>query len=150
MAKIKVLGDAIVITSALKVADLETIKRSDASALTLCDQDGNAVYAVMLGKSASIDKKSVCFNGVDAEGFAQLTILAELPAKAAARNKYVRENIAPLVCKLNAAEGALGGVAAHLARMTDAVMEDVEFIGEAPVAPVVEAQEEDVEEQDEE
>ena len=61
MAKITIVGDAVVITSAAKLEDLELVQKYRPEALVLKDEEGNEVFAVGVGGS-SINNWGVEFN----------------------------------------------------------------------------------------
>ena len=79
--KIKIFGDALVITSDLKKADIVTATKFFPEALTLKKAvDGEkpqAVYAMSLGQAGGFNKNGVIFDSADEEGFACVTICGQ-------------------------------------------------------------------------
>lgn len=63
MAKITIVGKAVVITSAMKLEDIRTIKKYRPEALTLKGgEDGKEpIFAIEVGNVGSINKVGVCF-----------------------------------------------------------------------------------------
>ena len=78
MAKVNVVGDAMVITSTMKYSEIETIKKFRPDALTLKGgEDGKEpIFSISIGDESDISKYGVCFSGKtrDENGFATLTI----------------------------------------------------------------------------
>ena len=82
MANIKVLGKSLVVKSAMKKEDLETIKKYRPDALNLYEGEGDKKdikFSVLLAKSGngSIDKYGVAYapDTTDADGLAEATIV---------------------------------------------------------------------------
>lgn len=72
MAKIKVLGDAVQLISALKTEDIARVEMLDKGLLTLVDDEGNEVFKISLG-SASVSKYGITFANTNPEGYAYVT-----------------------------------------------------------------------------
>ena len=99
--KVKVVGTALIITSTLKVAQVEAAKNFAPDALKVFDDEGNQVYAVATGETASIGKFGTTFNGADAEGNLQATVVID---NAADKKKYVTEQYGLAIAGLAQAE----------------------------------------------
>lgn len=78
MAKLNVLGEAVVITSALKLKEIELVKKFRPDALTLKGgEDGKEpIFKIDVGKNADVNKYGAVFTGAtrDEDGFATLTM----------------------------------------------------------------------------
>jgi hypothetical protein len=76
MAKIKIVGDAVVLTSSIKFADIKTMSKFKPQPLKLKDlETKEIVFVVETAEKASISKFGVAFNAVNADGFAEMTLL---------------------------------------------------------------------------
>ena len=87
MAKIKISGSSVVITSDLKVEELKKVRKFTKSGLTLKDQKGNDVFTISLGNISSISKYGITYAGETAEGYAQATMMLDENIKAADKKK---------------------------------------------------------------
>ncbi len=130
MAKIKVLGDTIQITSALTAEQYERVKAFAPEALVIRDADtGDEVFGITRGDSF-YSKYGVCFCSVDNEG--KLFMTANNPVlDHSDREKEVQEILkvfAPIMAKLNSSEEHILGVMETLEAMEEEVKASVEFI----------------------
>lgn len=74
MAKVSIHGQSAVLTSGVKMAELEKIQKYEPQMLNLTDDKGKVLFGVSTGKEGSISRYGVCFNDTDNKGFARLTI----------------------------------------------------------------------------
>ena len=125
-AKATVIANAFVVTSALKLEDLKTVKKYRPEALTLYEGEGEdkePVFAIAMTEAdgGSINKYGATFGKMtDDEGHARLTMTLE---------DYEREDLidklGPAILKLNALEATLGaqldGIAEDKAAATAAI-----------------------------
>lgn len=75
--RITLIGGALVITSSLKVEDIQNLKKYSPETLKIKDEEGNDVFAVAYNEdNPSINNKGIVFGGTSAagDGFATLTI----------------------------------------------------------------------------
>ena len=111
MAKIVVVGKAVVITSTLKTADIQVIDKYRHDALTLFEGEGKdrqPVFMVAVGNGCgSIGAYGIEFNGTNAEGFATVTKLLPDGLKAENVKDWVSDNIGVPALKLDKLEKAL-------------------------------------------
>lgn len=63
MAKIKVVGNAVVLESTMKLADIKKVEKYRPAALTLKDEDGKPIFRVATGDNPAANDVSVVFNG---------------------------------------------------------------------------------------
>ena len=78
--RIALIGDAVVVTSTLKVEEIETLKKYNSDALKIFDADGNQTFGVSYENgNGTLSKKGVVFGSPsrDGNGFATLTINLE-------------------------------------------------------------------------
>ena len=74
---VKTLGNAVVITSALKKEEIEALGKYNPKALVLKEND-EEVFSVSVGNKGAFGKYGVVFDGVNADGNATITILSDL------------------------------------------------------------------------
>ena len=117
MAKIIVAGDAVVITSDVKLEDIKLVKKYRPEALTLFEGEGQekeAVFKIGIGAS-SIGKYGVEFDreSRDDDKLATLTVL--IPAGTKDAKEYVSDVYGRPVLMLNKLEATLPGVIEEIA-----------------------------------
>ena len=117
MAKIIVAGDAVVITSDVKLEDIKLVKKYRPEALTLFEGEGKekeAVFKIGIGAS-SIGKYGAEFDqeSRDDDKLATLTVL--IPAGTKDAKEYVSDVYGRPVLMLNKLEATLPGVIEEIA-----------------------------------
>ena len=122
-----VVGSALVVTSALKREDLETVKKYRPKALTLyekVDDRKEPVFAIMLGKgTGSIDRNGAIYGEtVDAAGKAQITVmLKDVDAN------VVKDDFGPALLKLAKLEATLTDAMEEIAAEKAEIEEHIHF-----------------------
>lgn len=116
MAKTKILGTAVTITSAVKVADFKTLAKFKPAALALTEVvDGvkEEKFSVALGTSPSVTKYGIVFDSANADGYAEVTL--QIPASIAAdkRKEYVADTYGYALLNLNQLEGQIAEIMAE-------------------------------------
>lgn len=127
MAKITIVGDAIVVTSAVKLESIKALEAYGSKALSLFEKDENgkseAVFKVgtTTGKG-SINKYGASFNGETHNAEKLATITLEIPAGVEDAQAYAVEKIGRAIIMLNKVEeqipAALEAVAAERAAIS--------------------------------
>lgn len=126
MAKIVVAGDAVVITSELKLEDIKTVKKYRPDALTLCGgEDGKEPIFTMdvASGSGSINKYGVVFGSEtrDEHKLAQLTMV--MPGVEKDVEEHVADKIGGAVMNLNKLEAIFPEVIAEINAEKAAIMD---------------------------
>lgn len=113
MSKITLNGDAVVITSALKVSDIATAAKYNPQALSLREknEDGKfeEVFRISVGENGGVSRYGITFSGTsrDGKGFATVT----LPFTGSDDPKAAKDEIADAygvaIAQLNKIEAAL-------------------------------------------
>lgn len=130
MAKTKIFGDSIVITSSIKLADLKNVAKYAPTALTLMGgEDGKEpVFGICVSKTGP-----GFINGVgagfapatrDADGKATITMM--IPASIEKAKEWVVEEFGGALMNLKALETALPAVIEKIAADKKAVEESIE------------------------
>lgn len=102
-----------VLTSTLKKADIELVKKYRPGALKIKDSDGNEIFGMsyVAGKSC-ISKNGVTFGGVNADGFAIVTgdIPEKFPEGTPNAGEYVADLVGAAITYVNTLEADLPAV----------------------------------------
>lgn len=109
MAKVQLVGSALVITSAIKRETLKLLKQHYPEALTLKTEKGEPIYKIDLGYTPSITNYGIVFTAEDEEGYAQTTMLLNLMVKD--RKDYVKKQYGHSILKLRQLELSLAAQA---------------------------------------
>lgn len=141
MANITIVGDAVIVTSKLKLEDLATVKKYRREALTLRGgEDGKEpVFAIAVGASdgnGSIDSNGAVFCRADAEGKAIITLVQS--GNPATIVDAVADTYGGPLTSLNKLEAQIETVAAEVAAEREAVRSSITVIGAAPAATAAE------------
>ncbi len=135
MAKTRILGTSVTITSAIKVADLKTLAKFKPEALKLTETVGSVKeekFSVTLGTGPSITpsvtKYGIVFNSENADGYAEVTI--QIPASIAAdkRKEYVAETYGYALLSLNELESQIAKVLAETEADFIAINDSIEEV----------------------
>ena len=132
MASIKVVGDAVVITSALKLEDIKLLQAARPKALEVSqDDDGKKKLLFRLGAGngkGSVTEFGIVFGRVtnDGQGFAQYT--QEISAGDKDVKEYVAELFGMPVMYLNELEKTLPDVIAEIKRQHQDVLDSIELV----------------------
>jgi hypothetical protein len=116
MAKTRILGTSVTITSTIKVKDLKTLAKFKPAALALTEVvDGvkEEKFSVALGTSPSVTKYGIVFDSANADGYAEVTL--QIPASIAAdkRKEYVADTYGYALLNLNQLESQIAKVMAE-------------------------------------
>lgn len=137
MAKTTVMGDAVVITSALKLEDLKDVAKYRKKSLVLKGgEDGKEpIFAIAVAKgdnAGSIDANGAVFGRADANGKAMITFIQDGdPDSIKAR---LADTLGGALINLNKLEEQLSGVISDIAADKARVLESINVIGAAPDA----------------
>ena len=130
MAKTKIFGDSVVITSSVKLADLKNVAKYAPKALTLKGgEDGKEeIFLVCVGQSGSgsINEWGATFAPAtrDAEGKATITMM--IPASVEKAKEWMVENFGSALMNLAKVEEKLPEVIAQIAADKKAVEDSIE------------------------
>ena len=129
MAKMKVMGDMIQLSTDLTKDELERVKNFAPEALKLFDNEGNEVFGVGIG-DASYSKYGICFCSETAEGKMFMTTnnpVTDHSDPAKEREEIVRY-FAPIINKLQVVEANIATVRESLDAMEASVQDAVTFV----------------------
>lgn len=129
MAKIVIAGDAVVITSALKMEDLKTLEKYRPESMILYDEEKSPVFRIGIAScTGSIGAYCAEFNGAshDENGYATLTMMLS-QGEGDARER-VAEIVGSAIIKLDELEEKLFPVLHEVQHERDRVLEKIEVV----------------------
>ena len=107
MAKVTIAGNSYVITSAVSMADLETVKKYRPSALAFADPETKeTLFRVGIGTSSMSDY-GISFGGVSNDEAKLATATLPIPADAENAKEYVLDKAGLALVNLEKVEGEI-------------------------------------------
>jgi hypothetical protein len=131
MAKTKILGTAVTITSAIKVAVFKTLAKFKPAALKLTETvDGvkEEKFSVALGTSPSVTKYGIVFDSENTDGYAEVTLQIPASVTADKRKEYVADTYGYALLNLNQLEGQIAEEYAETEADFVAINENIELV----------------------
>lgn len=133
MAKIVIAGDAVVVTSALKLEDIKTIEKYRPDELTLKGGEDGKEPIFRVGTTAgegNINSVGASFGheASDGSGLACITMLKK-GVKADEVKEWVADTLGSAITNLNTLEAKLPAVLAEIADQKATVMENITVAG---------------------
>lgn len=128
MAKIVIAGEAVVITSAMKLEDLETIKKYRPKALTLMGgEDGKEpVFAIdVTSGNGNITKFGAAFNSASHDDAKLATITMTACGATGDIKEWVADQLGCAIINLNKLEATLPDVLKSIAAEKTAVLSNI-------------------------
>lgn len=130
MAKITIVGDAVVITSALKLEDIRTIEKYRPKALKLMSNDGKEE---IFGVGVAIDEGSINDVGVSFEGETHddaklATVTVKIPSEDGDIKDRIVDEYGPAMTQLNKIEAMLSGVLAEIKSEREAALNNITVV----------------------
>ena len=128
MAKITIAGDAVVVTSAMKLEDLKTIAKYRPQALQLMGGENNkeVVFAVGTARgSGSISKYGASFSGETHNDKKLATITLNFDKPEGDVKDWVTDNIGTAIISLNTLEDKLPGVLEAIAKEKEIIVSNI-------------------------
>jgi len=135
MAKTRILGTSVTITSAIKVKDIKTLAKFKPAALKLTETVGSVKeekFSIALDTGPSITpsvtKYGIVFNSENADGYAEVTL--QIPPSIAAdkRKEYVADTYGYALLNLNELERQIAEVIAETEADFIAINEGIEEV----------------------
>ena len=134
MAKIVVVGDNLVITSARKVEEIELLKKYDSKALRLYETNEETgkkdeVFRIcMSAGDGSVSNCGICFAGPthDENGYA--TVSMKIPADVTDIKGYVADTVGVAVTRLKQVEGQFDDALAKIRANRDEVLNTIQIM----------------------
>lgn len=115
MAKLSILGDAVVITSAIKLEDIQTIEKYNKSALTIIEEiDGEKipVFSICTGYNGEINQFGATFASAtrDDNKLAQITLCTCAASIVGDVKEWAADKFGKAIVRLNQLEAIIPSV----------------------------------------
>jgi uroporphyrinogen-III synthase len=123
---VKIVAQALVITSILALDTIQKAAKLLPSALILKDEDKQPLFAIGAGAAGSISSAGVTYNSTSADGKAQATIMLPNGIAADKREDYVRDNFGASLVLLARAEAHTEEALAERQHEIDVVLTGME------------------------
>ena len=133
MAKVTIAGNAVVITSSMKLADLATIKKYRPKALRLMGGENNKeelfVVDVGNGGNGGLNGVGACFCSATHDEAKKACITIPLDGVQGDVKEYVADKYGEALIHLNALEETLPGVLTAIAEQKTGIMANITVAG---------------------
>ena len=140
MARATILGDVIQIKSRLTKEQLKRAEDFRPGTSVLEDGNGNEVFRIEYGKSASFSKYGISFCSTDEHGFMFLTVAnhTEHDENIETERRRIRDDIGVILHKCNMVEDAVIDALGEINEINDAIDSSVVIIddSEAPLGVI--------------
>lgn len=113
--RIKIAGNAIVLTSKLKFSTIQKMEKYNNDALCLVEvknNEENEIFRISTGKTSSIGKYGITFMEADKNGNAVATVM--LPEGVTDKKAYVKDNFGTTLFMLSELEAVVETACAEL------------------------------------
>ena len=128
MAKVTIAGNSYVITSAVSMADLETVKKYRPSALAITDPETKeTLFKVGLG-SNSISDYGVCFGGVSNDEAKLATATLPIPTDVEDAKEFILDIAGLAIANLNKVEAGIEEALEEIRTERDAIAQNIRVI----------------------
>ena len=128
MAKVTIAGNSYVITSAISMADLETVKKYRPSALAITDPETKeTLFKVGLG-SNSISDYGVCFGGVSNDEDKLATATLPIPPNVEDAKEFILDIAGLAIANLNKVEAGITDALEEVRAERDAIAQNIRII----------------------
>ena len=125
MATVTIAGNSYVITSAISMADLETVKKYRPSALALTDSDKKeTTFKVGIG-SNSVSDYGISFGGVSNGDEKLATATLSIPADIEDAKEYVLDRAGLAIANLNKVEAGINAALNEIKAERNAIAENI-------------------------
>lgn len=129
MAKVKKFGEAVVLTSGVKLEDFQKVGKYRPAALTLFGGEDGKEPLFSVGFSSrrggSISEFGVEFGGASEDGYAQVTVAYAGPPTDV--KKALADSIGPQVMMLNKIEAGIPAILEEIDAEIGTIMESIEL-----------------------
>lgn len=133
MAKLSILGDAVVITSAITLEDIRKIEKFNKGALTIheeVDGEKTPVFAISSGKTGDINQFGATFASEtrDDAKFAQITLCTCAAGVTSDAAEWAAEKFGKALMRLNQLEERVPAILQEIAAEKEAVMANITVV----------------------
>ena len=125
MAKVTIAGNSYVVTSAVKMADLETVKKYRPSALAITDPETKeTLFKVGIG-SNTVSDYGISFGGVSNDDEKLATATLCIPSDVEDAKEYVLDRAGLAIANLNKVEAGIAAVLDEIRAERDSIAENI-------------------------
>ena len=127
--RIKIVGNAFVLTSKLKFATIQKMEKYNRDVLCLVEiknDEENEIFRIGTGKTSSIGKFGITFMEADKAGNATATVL--FPEGTTDKKAYIKDNFATVLFMLNDLEDSVNTACAELEAAYAKLDEEIEEV----------------------
>jgi len=125
MAKVTIAGNSYVITSAISMENLETVKKYRPSALAITDPDTReTIFKVGIG-SSSISEHGISFGGVSNDEKKLATATLPIPADVEDAKEFVLDKSGVAIANLNKVEDGISQALESIRSERNAIAENI-------------------------
>ncbi len=130
MANVKIAGDAVVITSTMKLEDLNTLKKYRPDALVLKDENKEPIFAVGTTSTGrgDINEFGVTFDSEARDDTKKAVVTVVVPTGIADIKAYVADKLGMAINNLNKLEEGLTGVIDEINAEKAKVLESITVV----------------------
>lgn len=129
MAKVKIAGDAVIVTSALKTEDLKTIAKYRPEALTLMGGEENKtpIFCILVkdGGTGDMNANGVTFTGTTRDEYKRATLTMTFANMGENVKDWAADKFGTAIERLNALEAKLPDVLTDIAAVKAKVCESI-------------------------
>ena len=128
MSKVAIAGNSYVITSAVSLENLETVKKYRPSALELTDPETNETLFKIGTGSNSLSDYGISFGGVSNDDAKLATVTLPIPAGVEDAKLYVLDKAGLAIASLNRIESDITDALEAIQAERDAIAENIRVI----------------------
>ena len=124
--RIRIIGNALVLTSKLKFETIQKMEKYNRNALCLIEvknDEETEIFRIGTGKVSAISKYGITFMEADKDGFATATVL--FPEGVADKREFIQDNFATALFMLNDLEDAVNTACAELEAAYEALDKEI-------------------------
>ena len=130
-ARVRILGNAFVITSKLKFENIKKMEKLSNETLCLVEIEKNdtinEVFRISTGKVASISPYGITYNEANTEGYAIAT--STFPADVTDKKAFIKDNLAKVMLMLDELEMHVAEDLVKLEKRYEELDKDIEIVG---------------------
>lgn len=96
--RVAIIGGALVLTSSLKVEDIDVLKKYAPDALRVKDEEGNDVFAIAYSEgNPSINNKGIVFAGTSLTGEGNATLTVNIDTEGETGVEAIKDAVADII-----------------------------------------------------
>lgn len=129
--RVRILGNAFVITSKLKFENIKKMEKLSNETLCLVeierDDTVNEVFRISTGKVASVSPYGITYNEANPDGYAIAT--STFPSDVTDKKAFIKENLAKVMLMLDELEMHVADGLEKLEKRYEELDKDIEIVG---------------------